>query len=122
MIPTKEQLAARLVALALTGLAAGYGVSELDKLAENKHMQEVTKQAVELIKQPEKAFQSQPAQSGQSGQIDPAKLIDFTKPFQYELPKPLTWKEICQYYPDMQKCLEKQEIAQKGEKDEKAEN
>ncbi|ACI21062.1 hypothetical protein [Thermodesulfovibrio yellowstonii] len=118
MIPTKEQLAARLVALALTGLAAGYGVSELDKLAESKHMQEVTKQAVEILKQPEKAFQSQQAQR----QVDTTKLIDFTKPFQYELPKPLVMEDLCQYYPAMQQCKDKA-IAKKGEeKDEKAEN
>ncbi len=120
MIPTKEQLAARLVALALTGLAAGYGVSELDKLTENKHMQEVTKQAVELIKQPEKAFQSQ---QSQSQPIDPQKLIDFTMPFKYELPKAMTRQELCQWYPAMQQCLEEKEVAKKGEeKDEKAEN
>lgn len=118
MIPTKEQLAARLIGLALAGLAAGYGVSELDKLTENKHMQEVTKQAVELIKQPEKAFQSQT----QTQQVDPQRLIDFTKPFQYELPKPLVMEDLCQYYPAMQQCKDKA-IAKKGEeKDEKAEN
>lgn len=119
MIPTKEQLAARLIGLALAGLAAGYGVSELDKLAESKHVQEAAKQAVEILKQPEKAFQSRPAQSEK---IDPARLIDFTKQFQYEMPKSIVMEDLCRYYPAMQQCLEKQEIAKKGEEKDETKN
>lgn len=121
MIPTKEQLAMRLLGtvLMLTGL--GVGMNELDRLAESKHVQEAAKQAVELIKQPERVFQGQ---QSQSQPITADRLIQ--NPIQYELPKPITWREICQYYPDMQRCLEmkeKQEIAKKGEeKDEKKQN
>lgn len=118
MIPSKEQLAMRLLGTVLALAGLGVGLNELDKLADSKHMQEITKQTVEILKQPEKTLQTQ----AQSQIITVDRLIQ--NPIQYELPKPIFLNDLCQYYPDMQKCLEmkNKEIAQKGEENEKAKN
>lgn len=119
MIPSKEQLALRLLGTVLALAGLGVGMNELDKLAESKHVQEAAKQAVEILKQPEKAFQSQQAQRQP---ITADKLIQ--NPIRYELPKPILLTDLCQYYPDMQKCLEmkEKELAQRGEENGQKQN
>lgn len=106
MINLNERIFRGILSLALVGLATGYGMTELDKLLESKQIQQATQQAIELVKQPEKMFNSnsKQTQQQQQQQITADKLI--TEPIKYELPKKLVWKDLCKYYTILEKCKE----------------
>lgn len=99
----KERIAKGILGLVLAGLAAGYGVTELDRLAENRHIQKAIEQTVELAKEPQSAFKT--SSSSQHQKIEPGLILN---PIEYELPKAIAQKEICQYYTDLNFCARKE--------------
>lgn len=117
---SKEQIALRLLSLMLAGVGLGIGLSELGQLTHSKRFQD----AVEFLKQPEKAFQTQPQktqpQQPQKHATSDKFLLEPPIPFYSQDPiiKPIDLDEICKYYPDATKCIERQKLTQKEVKHE----